>query len=212
MGLFGKREKKLCPICGKELRLFDGLSVSDGEICGDCENMIRGKFSIVEYWKKRWGASGEEPQDYILQASDPLEKMTVEEIKDMIHSMKQVQTSILEDVGSKYSNIAKVDNCFMIAPSVLEVGIFRAKEYKNKLVATSEVISGEFAKGDAVTVTTDGNDVATKIIDVFLCSNSSTFQTKLAANMGKHKASVGTSAWIILDMAEGLAEGSLIQK
>ena len=82
MGLFGKREKKLCPICGKELRLFDGLSVSDGEICGDCENMIRGKFSIVEYWKKRWGASGEEPQDYILQARSrykhPFLKMLVQ--------------------------------------------------------------------------------------------------------------------------------------
>ncbi|WP_245190847.1 DUF4428 domain-containing protein [Anaerococcus jeddahensis] len=54
MKLFGKKEKKLCPICGNELKLFSSVLVDDGEICGDCEKMIRGQFNITEYWKKRW--------------------------------------------------------------------------------------------------------------------------------------------------------------
>lgn len=35
MGLFGKKEKKRCPICDGELKSFSSLPVSDGEICSD---------------------------------------------------------------------------------------------------------------------------------------------------------------------------------
>lgn len=210
MGLFGKKEKKLCPICGKELKLFDGLAVADGEICGSCEKMIRGKFNIEEYWQKKRSASNDE--EYVLKTDDPLEEMCVKDIQEMIASMKEEQKEILENVGSDYANIAKVDDCFTIAPGALQVGLKRAKEYKNKYVATAQIIRGEFSKGDTVTVTTNGTDVTTHVLDVYACSNSSTFSTELAANMGKHKASAGTSAWILLDLTEGVSEGSLIQK
>lgn len=205
MKLFGKKEKKLCPICGNELKLFSSLLVDDGEICSDCEKMIRGQFNITEYWKQRWGTYGYENVD-------PLKVMTVDEIKKMINSMKKEQAQIIENVGSNYANIAKADKCFSIAPKALDVGLKRAKAYKNRFVATSQIISGEFAKGDTVTVTTNGKDITTTILDVFECSNSSTFETTLAANMGKHKAEAGTSAWIILDLTGDVSQGSLIQK
>ena len=211
MGLFGKKEKKLCPICGNELKLFDSFDVSDGEICGSCEKMIRGKFNIKEYWEKRGSACGEDELDYILKTDDPLAEMRVEDIKEMIASMKEEQKEILEQVDSNYAHVAKVDDCFTIAPKALEVGLKRAKEYKNKYVATVQVISGTFAKGDAVTVTTRGRDIPTQILDVFACG-SSTFETELATNMGKHKADAGSAAWIILNLSEGVEEGSLIQK
>lgn len=205
MKLFGKKEKKLCPICGNELKLFSSLLVDDGEICSDCEKMIRGQFNITEYWKQRWGTYGYENVD-------PLKVMTVDEIKKMINSMKKEQAQIIENVGFNYANIAKADKCFSIAPKALDVGLKRAKAYKNRFVATSQIISGEFAKGDTVTVTTNGKDITTTILDVFECSNSSTFETTLAANMGKHKAEAGTSAWIILDLTGDVSQGSLIQK
>lgn len=205
MKLFGKKEKKLCPICGKELKLFSSVAVDDGEICSDCEKMIRGQFNITEYWKQRWGTYG-------CEKVDPLKVMTVAEITEMVKSMKEEQAQIIEDVGSNYANVAKADNCFSIAPKAFDVGLKRAKAYKNRFVATSQIIRGEFAKGDTVTVTTNGKDITTTILDVFECSNSSTFETTLGANMGKHKAEAGTSAWIILDLTGDIGQGSLIQK
>lgn len=207
MVLFGKKEKNLCPICGNELKLFSSLHVDDGEICSDCEKMLRGQFNITEYWNQRWDNSGLD-----IKTSDPLKVMTVAEIEEMIRSMKEEQAEIIENVGSDYANVAKVDKCFSIAPKPLEVGIKRAKAYKNRLVATSQIITGEFAKDDTVTVTTNGKDVKTTILDIIECSNSSTFETMLAANMCKHKVEGGTSAWIILDLTEDVSEGSLIQK
>lgn len=207
MKLFGKKERKLCPICGNELKLFSSLTVEDGQICSDCEKMLRGKFNITEYWKERWGTDGYDRADY-----DPLKGMTVAEIEEMIKSMKEEQAQIIEDVGNDYANVAKADNCFSIAPKATQVGLKRAKAYKNKIVATSQIITGEFAKDDTVTVTTNGENITTTILDVIECSNSSTFETMLEANMGKHKAEAGTSAWILLDLTENVYEGSLIQK
>lgn len=212
MGLFGKKEKKRCPICGNELKLLSSLNVEDGDICSDCEKLVRGKFNITEYWKKRWGTDGFDRADYVLKNNDPLKVMTVDEIKEMIQSMKEEQAQIIEEVGSDYANVAKADKCFSIKPKATQVGLKRAKALKNRFVATSQIISGEFAKDDTVTVTTSGNNVTTTILDVIECSNSSTFETMLASNLRKHKAEAGTSAWIILDLTEGVSEGSLIQK
>lgn len=212
MGLFGKKEKKSCPICGNELKLLSGLVVEDGQICSDCEKKLRGQFNITEYWKKGWGTTGFDRADYVLKTKDPLKAMTIAEIEDMMHSMKEEQAKIIEEVGSDYANVAKVDKCFSIAPKALDVGLKRAKAFKNKIVATSQIITGEFAKDDTVTVTTDGKDITTTILDVIECSNSSTFETMLASNLRKHNAEAGTSAWILLDLTEGVGEGSLIQK
>lgn len=73
-------------------------------------------------------------------------------------------------------------------------------------------MSGEFSRGDAVTVSFDGADMTTTILDVIECSSSSTFETALDANFGKHKAKEGVSAWIILDVMGGVGKGALIKK
>lgn len=138
--------------------------------------------------------------------------MTVVEIEEMIRSMKEDQAQIIENVGSNYANVAKADKCFSIAPKATEVGLKRAKAYKNRIVATSQIITGEFAKDDTVTVTTNGNNITATILDVIECSNSSTFEIIIASNIRKHKVEAGTSAWIILNLTEDVSEGSLIQK
>lgn len=73
-------------------------------------------------------------------------------------------------------------------------------------------MSGEFSRGDAVTVSFDGADMTTTILDVIECSSSSTFETALNATFGKHKAKEGVSAWIILDVMGGVGKGALIKK
>ncbi len=194
------------------MKLLSSLAVDDGEIFSDCEKMLRGQFNITEYWKQRWGTKGFDRADYVLKTIDPLKVMTVAEIEEMIRSMKEDQAQIIENVGSDYANVAKDDKCFSIAPKATEVGLKRAKAYKNRIVATSQIITGEFGKDDMVTVTTNSKNITTTILDIIECSNSSTFETMLASNIRKHKVEAGTSAWIILNLTEDVSEGSLIQK
>lgn len=212
MGLFSKKKKEVCPICGKELTLFKTLAVKDGFICEDCEKMIRGQFDINEYWVRKWGSSGFSVDSYKRKQFDPLQEMTIEDIRAMIEEKKADMAQVLSEIGSKYDNIAKVEAYESIAPKATDVGIKRAKELKNKIVATALVMKGQLARGDEVIVTTDGKDMTTRILDVIECSSSSTFMTELNANMGPHKAGANVNAWIFLDVTDGIAQGSLIQK
>lgn len=172
MGLFEKKKKdaKRCPICGKEISFFSGLVIADGRICDDCEKMVRGQFNIEEYYGR---------ENWKISTSDPLKAMTVEELKDMINEKKAEQTQVVEEIGGDYAAIAKVEKTFGIAPKATDVGLKRAKALKNRIVATSYIMSGEFSRGDAVTVSFDGADMTTTILDVIECSSSSTFETVL---------------------------------
>jgi len=166
MGLFEKKKKdaERCPICGKEISFFSGLVIADGTICDDCEKMVRGQFNIEEYYGR---------ENWKISTSDPLKAMTVEELKDMINEKKAEQTQVVEEIGGDYAAIAKVEKTFGIAPKATDVGLKRAKALKNRIVATSYIMSGEFSRGDAVTVSFDGADMTTTILDVIECSSSS---------------------------------------
>ena len=212
MGLFSKKEKKTCPICGKELSLFTALTVADGEICESCESRLRGQFDIEEYWKRKIGASGYRKEDYKLKQYDPLKEMTIAEIQEMIDTMNEEQATIIDEMGGDYSNIARASKSFNIAPKALDVGLKRAKELKNRVVVTADIVSGEFCRGDEVEVVSDGGTIRTKVLDAYDCSNSSSFETILNANSGKHKVSAGVSAWLLLDIEEVIPEGTVIRK
>ena len=141
MGLFEKKKKdaERCPICGKEISFFSGLVIADGRICDDCEKMVRGQFNIEEYYGR---------ENWKISTSDPLKAMTVEELKDMINEKKAEQTQVVEEIGGDYAAIAKVEKTFGIAPKATDVGLKRAKALKNRIVATSYIMSGEFSRGD----------------------------------------------------------------
>ena len=211
MGLFSrKKEKKRCPICGDEMGFFSGTLIKDGFICEKCESMVRGQFRITEYVRQKWGTDGMQRSDYRTIQDDPLDEMTIAEIREMIAVKKEQNDLLTSEMGAEFANLARVESFFTIAPKPLQVGLKRARELNNRIVATSLVISGEISRGDIVTVKTGETVTETKVLDVHECSSSSTFETVLSANMGKHKATAGTSAWIFLDMTEGVEEGTII--
>lgn len=210
MGLFGKK-KAVCPICGNEIGFLSGKVVQDGTICSSCEQMVRGQFDIEEYWKRKHGTDGWHREDYMLKTDDPLGLMTVEALREMISEKKASQAAVCAEMQSDWANLATVENCFQIAPKPLDVGLVRAKAFKNRIVATSLIASGEFKKGDKAELANGSSVTPTTVLDVIVCSNSSPFETELAANTGKHKAGVNTSAWIILDLCEGVEPGCVIR-
>lgn len=210
MGFFGKKEKRHCPICGSEMGVFSMKVIADSEICENCEKMIRGQFDIEEYWQRKWGTNGTHREDYRLKTADPLGAMTLEEVREMIALKKQQQAQVAEQYGSAYSNLARVESTFTIAPKALDVGLKRAKELKGRVVATCLMVSGELKKGDEVTLKVSDGDIQTRILDVILCSDHTTFETELSANMGKHRAEAGVNAWILLDVTIEPEAGSVI--
>lgn len=211
MGLFSKKEKPRCPICGGEMSLFSGVVVEDGEICAKCESMIRGEFDIEEFVKRKFLADGYSLDDYKVVQSDPIKSLTIAEIRELIEQKEREGAAMVAEMGGEFESMAKVEKYRNIAPKALEVGLKKSKEYKNRVMATCTVVAGEFAKGDTVTLRTGGLDTQTTLLEVLECSNSSTFETVLSANLlEKHRVEAGVSAWIILDVVDGVTEGTII--
>ena len=198
MGLFEKKKKdaERCPICGKEISFFSGLVIADGTICDDCEKMVRGQFNIEEYYGR---------ENWKISTSDPLKAMTVEELKDMINEKKAEQTQVVEEIGGDYAAIAKVEKTFGIAPKATDVGLKRAKALKNRIVATSYIMSGEFSRGDAVTVSFDGADMTTTILDSLLLTLGNLAIIPQALN-----ASIRDAAWNVKKAGKGQNKPGLL--
>jgi len=110
-----------------------------------------------------------------------------------------------------YPNMFRVDESFMIAPKATEVGIKRAKLYKDRCVVRGLVSVGTFSQNDAVVVFVDGSPMQVPILDVMKC-DALDFPSELAANMHKHTIETGMTAWMILDISSLPTVGATIGK
>ncbi len=206
MGLFGKKEKAKCPICGGEMTFLKSVALADGTICLSCEAMLRGKYDIERWWSLRPDGSER------LKSRDPLLDMTIDEVREMIESAKQAQAENVAAFGGEYANLLQIGDFFNIAPKATEVGIKRAKAFKNKVVVQGMVQSGEFSKDDAVVILHGDDRVETTVLDLFRCDGVMDFESAMKANMGKKQAAVNTNAWLVLDVESGVSNGDLLAK
>ena len=206
MGLFSKKEKEKCPICGKEMTFFSKTLIADGAICDDCVKMLRGQFDIESYWVGRYDGT------YRQKFDDPLAGLTTEDIRAIIAEKKESQAAAAAQYGGSYGSLFKAEDVFSIAPKPLEVGIKRAKELKDKLVVRGMILTGALNKGDEVTVIHGGSETKTVLLDLIPCDGVTEFDTALRANMHKKTAEAGTNAWLILDLIGGVVPEDLIGK
>ena len=72
--------------------------------------------------------------------------------------------------------------------------------------------SGEFSKEDSVVILHGDARLETVLLDVIPCGGAVDFNTELKANMHKKTAGVNTTAWLILDVEQGVAHGDVIAK
>lgn len=195
MGLFSKKEKPRCPICGGETSFLSGTAIADGEtICKNCEQMLRGQYDLEHYWVTHYNR-----QD-TMKTSDPLSGMTVEDIRAIIAEKKQAQAQAVAELGGDYANLLKADEVFSIAPKATEVGLKRAKLLKDRCVVRGMVMAGEFSQGDTVKLLHGAQEMKTVILELLPCDGAVDFKTTLAANMHGKTAPVNTNAWLILDL------------
>ena len=199
MALFGrKKEKERCPVCGNEISFFSGIVVRDGTICSDCEKMLRGSFDIETYYVRRLNGTVKR------KSEDPLNDMTIEQIKDMIDTQKEQQTRSVSEHGEDFAHLYVVQDYFTIAPKAVDVGLKRARAFKNKLVVRGMVQSGVFEQGDTVKNIRTGQELL--ILELIPCTGAVDFTTELHARIHKKTASVNTNAWMILDAEYGAAD------
>lgn len=190
MGLFGKKEKKLCPLCGGELTFFKAHSLADGEICENCENVLRGQFLS----KTRRTRSGMVYQD------DPIKRLTVDEAREILSEKQEEAAEAISDIGGDFANIFKADSAFSISPKPLDVGLKRAKLLNDKGVLRGLVVAGSFNQGDAVYLKQWSGLRPTTILELIPITTTSEFKTELGANMHKKTVSANSNAWFILDV------------
>ena len=188
MGLFSKKEKekKYCPICGKETSFFKSTLLSDGNyICDDCVNRVSDRF----------GGS--------------IASATLEEVKAVAAELDAEVKEALDKVGGDYEAVFIVGDVWQIAPKPLEVGLKRSKELQNKTVVSGTVQSGGFINGDEVILKHGGADIKTTVIQSFK-NTGIEFETELAANTQKKGVVAGDQAWLILDVEGGVDHGDVV--
>ena len=110
-----------------------------------------------------------------------------------------------------YANMFRIDEAFQIAPKATEVGIKRAKLYKDRCVVRGPVTAGSFSQNDAVVLFINGSPMLVPILDVMKC-DAMDFKDELAANMHKHTIEAGMTAWIILDITALPVVGTTVGK
>ncbi len=110
-----------------------------------------------------------------------------------------------------YPNMFQIDESFTIAPKSTEVGIKRAKLYKDRCVVHGNVTAGTFSQNDSVVFFVNGSPMLVPVLDVMKVDVMN-FKDELAANMHKHTIEAGMTAWMILDITALPAIGTVIGK
>ena len=214
MGLFGKKEKAICPVCGQEMNdgIFgDAKLVADGMICNKCEKMLRGEFDV-----EHWLVTRYEPGEFMKmgvkeESSDPLSHMTIAMIQELINERKEKQAEAVAELGGEYSSLLTIEEIEILAPKPLEVGLKRAKELKNKPAVRGMVQLGSFAKGDSVCIV-GGDKTPVTLLDVVPCEGLFDLKSMLSSNMHKKDAGENINAWLILDTEKAPEKGDTIAK
>ncbi len=187
MGLFGKKEKKICPICGKETSFFKSTLLNDGNyVCDDCVNRLS---TII--------------------GDTPFGDLNLEDVQRAAAQLESEAKEVMASVGGDFEAVMKVNDVWQIAPKPLEVGLKRSKELQNKTVVAGLVQTGGFANGDEVILKHGGADIKTKVIQSFK-NTGIEFETELAANTQKKGVVAGDQAWLILDLESGVDHGDIV--
>ena len=205
MGLFGKKEKKLCPICGKEMGFLSSKVIADGEICEECENRARrvfGMHTFTEYER--------ETELHLMKFRDDMSSATLEDIRAIIALQEKDGEAAKEKLAGlgDFTASFTTDAAFTIDPKPMDVGLKRAKILKGATVVDGVVQSGEFQNGDTVYIVGDGKVEAT-VLECYK-RDASDFQTELSAHMQKKGVKAGEAGWLILD--KPAKQGDIIAK
>ena len=185
--LFGaKKEKPKCPICGSEMGFFSKTEIADGAICDKC---VARAAPLV--------------------GDTLLASLSIGAIKAALDEEAQKNDALVAAYGGMYPNLFRADYVLPISPKGSEVGIARAKTFKDSLAVKGTVISGEFSSGP-VTVIRGDRTFPAVLLEAAPFEEGNNVEATLAAHLYKGAMPAGKQAWLIVDGAGGVTNGDLI--
>ena len=214
MGLFGKKkekEKKVCPICGGELKFFSSRVLADGEtICENCENKVRNNYGL--YYKQRFFAVDRDGDGIIDndKLDDAIRHATLAEVKEIIAMNEEADKAATEEYGD-FANMFTVEDSFTIAPKATDVGIKRAKLFKNKVVVQGRAAKGGFNTDDQARLLVGGSETPVQVLHAYKNTGES-LDLEMRANLQKKGVKDGEAGWLVLDTETPVPAGSIVVK
>ena len=214
MGLFGKKkekEKKVCPICGGELKFFSSRVLADGEtICENCENKVRNNYGL--YYKQRFFAVDRDGDGIIDndKLDDAIRHATLAEVKEIIAMNEEADKAATEEYGD-FANMFTVEDSFTIAPKATDVGIKRAKLFKNKVVVQGRAAKGGFNTDDQARLLVGGSETPVQVLHAYKNTGES-LELEMRANLQKKGVQNGEAGWLVLDTETPVPAGSIVVK
>ena len=182
----GNKEKPKCPICGSEMGFFTKTELADGAICDKCVARTQ---SLI--------------------GNRLIAEMSIEAVKAVIAEEDEVNAKLVGAFGGEYPNLVKVEYVLPISPKATEVGIARAKVFKDSLAAKGTVVSGEFSSGP-VTLIRGSEKISAELIETAPFEEGNNVEATLAAHLYKGAMGAGKQVWLILDGASGVKSGDLV--
>ena len=182
----GNKEKPKCPICGSEMGFFSKTELADGAICDKCIARITP-----------------------LLGDTLVSGMSIDAVRAVLAEEDQKNAALIGTYGEAFPNLFKVDYVLPISPKATEVGIARAKAFKDSLAAKGTVVSGEFSSGP-VTLIRGSETISAQLIETAPFEEGNNVEATLAAHLYKGAMGAGKQVWLILDGASGAKSGDLV--
>ena len=205
-----------CDICGKKLGFFatgfwscNTKHVEGGNLCGACNEKLRRLIEEKDRWMTREVKRTSPLAQYKLST---WRSMSAQEARQLIELKQLVDRGELDKYGADASALLYVQEAFFVDPKATDVGVMRAKRYRNGTVVYGRAEEGVFAKGDAVLVDRKGELLEAKVIEAFVDEGDCTFELCVRANMGKQRLSKEQVGWILLDIRDEILPGNKLIK
>lgn len=180
MGLFSKKEKPKCPICGNEMGFFSSTEVKDGKICDSCYKRFT--------------------------PADNYEKLDIAFYKEQFDKDAKQFAELQEKFGN-FSAAMKIEEMEILNLKATDVGIKNAKNLNGSTALRGTVIFGEFVKGCKIFGVHAGEKVELNLIDLYKDKGSMT--DAIAGSIGRN-SKVGEYANCIVDFPQGMDFGDVI--
>ena len=164
------------------------------------------------YYKRRFFAADTDGDGFIDndKLDDAIRHATLDEVKEIIAMNEAADEAATEEYGD-FANMFTVEDSFSIAPKATEVGLKRAKLFKNKVVVQGRASKGGFNTDDQVRLLSGNSETPTRVLHAYKNTGQDLDQ-EMRANMQKKGVQNGEAGWLILDVEGILAPGCIVVK
>ena len=192
-----------CDLCGRKLGLFatgfwscNTRQLYDGALCSKCAKKLQ--ILAEEMWQ--WMPQ-EQLEKWQRFAYQNWQGMSLEQARQLMALKEQNDRDRLQDYGGAQA-LMRVERSFQIEPALLQVGIFRVKKLKGRMVVYGRVDQGVFSKGDPVRIDHSGVLIDTAVLEAYDYDPDvpeNDFTLNLRASGGRQRFSEDQLGWLILD-------------